>query len=51
MLVEQTRGIKLDVLKILRSPITAMKMEESIDPIFAVNETVLRIKKSGGEKD
>ena len=42
MLVEQTRGLKMDTLKILRNPIAYLKQELD-EPAFAVNDTVLKI--------
>jgi len=43
MFVEQTRGQKLDILKILRNPAAALKAGDSSEPTFMANDTVLKI--------
>lgn len=45
MFVEQTRGMKLDILKILRNPVTACKPDTE-EPVFKSNDTVLKIQAS-----
>ena len=42
--VEQFRGLKLDVLKILRNPYAAFKEEDGTAK-FIMNETVLKIER------
>lgn len=44
MIVEQTRGLKMDTLKIIRNPLAHLKKEEDGESVFAANDTVLRIK-------
>ena len=42
MFVEQQRGLKLDMLKILRNPYAAYKNQDGVSS-FQVNDTVLKI--------
>ena len=47
MLVEQTRGLKMDILKIIRNPSAHLRQGEKDEANFAANETVIKI--SGAE--
>ena len=42
MVVEQTRGLKMDTLKIIRNP-TAFMKQDCAEPVFVANDTVLKI--------
>ena len=42
MIVEQTRGLKMDTLKIIRNPVAFMKQDRA-EPVFVSNDTVLKI--------
>ena len=41
MFVEQTRGLKLDILKILRNPVASLRTDSEGEAVFASNDTVL----------
>lgn len=52
MLVEQTRGMKMDMLKILRNPSSCLQADkEGGEPTFSHNDTTLKIVKQDAQNE